>query len=160
MFSQVCVCPPHTPPGMHTSLPRTGRGWQGGVHGRGVCVVVAGGGVCMAGGMRGRLACMAGAPSTHTTRYDRSIRGRYASYWNAFWFLFFSLHLSFRFVAFLTSYCFAGEGQKNPQTKKNEGKKNTKWQKNNPRPIVNDTGQAGEKTTAVIWPDKKHYHGI
>ena len=61
-----------------------GHAWQGGMRGRGVCMV--GGmhgrghalwghawqGACMVGGMRGRY-------------YEiRSMSGRYASYWNAF----------------------------------------------------------------------------
>ena len=79
-----------------------GRGhvWQGGMHGRQECVCQ---GECMAGGMHGRGgmhgggacvvgACMAGGMyATHappnTTRYGRSMHGRYASYWNAFLFL-------------------------------------------------------------------------
>ena len=53
--------------------------------------------VCMAGGMHGGGhalgACVAGGHAWHTcpprpdtTRYGRSMRGRYASYWNAFLF--------------------------------------------------------------------------
>ena len=51
-----------------------GHAWWGDMHGWGVC----GGGACMAGGV-----CATHA-SPHTTRYGRSMRGRYASYWNAF----------------------------------------------------------------------------
>ena len=73
----------------------------GGVHGRGMHD----GGACMAGGHAWQGACMVGAsmvggmhdrrhvwqagPACHacppdTMRYGRSMRGRYASYWNAF----------------------------------------------------------------------------
>ena len=57
---------------------------RGDVHGRGACMV---GGVH--GGLCGRWACVAeGAwyarPPPNTMRYGRSMRGRYASYWNAF----------------------------------------------------------------------------
>ena len=58
----------------------SGHAWQaGGMHGRG----------CMVGGMHIRGACMAwwgvcGMHAPNTTRYCRSMRGRYASYWNAF----------------------------------------------------------------------------
>ena len=49
-----------------------GRGMCGGGHAwQGVCVV----GVCMVGGVH---------TPPNTTRYSRSMRGRYASYWNAF----------------------------------------------------------------------------
>ena len=63
-----------------------GHVWQGGVCGRGACV--AGGlhgrghvwqGGCMAGGMHATH-----VPHPNTTRYSRSMRGRYASYWNEF----------------------------------------------------------------------------
>ena len=72
---------------------RGGHAWQGGMCGRGVC---------MAGGMYGRGACVAGGQAWQggvhgrgcmgvhgreppdTVRYGRSMRGRYASYWNAF----------------------------------------------------------------------------
>ena len=53
-----------------------GHAWQRGVCGRGECV--AGEGVCMAGGHAWH------AHIPNTTRYGRSMRGRYASYWNAF----------------------------------------------------------------------------
>ena len=100
MFLQVCVCP------------QEGHAWQGCVHGgwhawqrggacvagghvwQGACMVL---GTCMAGNMHGRGhawqgACMArvmgGVHGMHTphdtTRYGRSMRGRYASYWNVF----------------------------------------------------------------------------
>ena len=83
-----------------------GRGcvWQGGMHGRGhawhggVCgreACMSGGmccrGACMAGGcawvggMHGRGACMPHMPPD-TMRYGQSMRGWYASYWNAFLF--------------------------------------------------------------------------
>ena len=83
-----------------------GRVWQGGMHGRETCMVrgcawqgacVAGGhvwqGACMAGGVPGMGACMARVPGGacvvctppgDTTRYGRSMRGRYTSYWNVF----------------------------------------------------------------------------
>ena len=87
--------------GMHVR----GHVWWEGIRSRGACV--AGGdmhgrggacmveGVCMAGGMQGRGACVvrgacvAGGCACHahppdTMRYGRSMRGRYASYWNAF----------------------------------------------------------------------------
>ena len=77
---------------------------RGGVCGRGACVAgghawwrgmrgqggMCGGGACVAGGhawqggMCGRgCACHAHLP-LDTTRYGRPMRGRYASYWNAF----------------------------------------------------------------------------
>ena len=64
--------------GMHS------RGMQGGgaMHSRGMCVV---GGMQGRGGMHGGgggCACHTCPPDT--TRYGRSMRGRYASYWNAF----------------------------------------------------------------------------
>ena len=49
-----------------------GHAWLGGVCGWGVCAW--GKGACMA--------CM--PPWPDTTRYGRSMSGRYASYWNAF----------------------------------------------------------------------------
>ena len=57
-----------------------GHAWcGGGVHGRGC----AWWGACMAGGVHdGGHACHTHPPDT--TRYGRSMRGRYASYWNAF----------------------------------------------------------------------------
>ena len=81
----------------------------GGVHGGGACVVVVGEhawqGACVVG--RGHMwhrACMAGgmcvegrhawwghtcyAHPPDTTKYDRSMCGRYASYWNAFLFIY------------------------------------------------------------------------
>ena len=60
--------------------------WQGGVHGGGMCDR----GVCMAGGMCGREdvhrqgGVHGRGDTTDTTRYGQSMRGRYASYWNAF----------------------------------------------------------------------------
>ena len=84
-----------------------GHAWQGSVHGRGgmhgrECVwsgghvwqggICGGGcawqGACMAGGMLDRGACMPHMlpPPPDTTRYGRSMRGRYASYWNSFLF--------------------------------------------------------------------------
>ena len=93
-----------------------GHAWWGGMHGRGCawqgpCMV--GGhawqGVCMAGGcswqgcIRG-TACMAGGMhATHasppdTTRYGRSMRGRYVSYWNAF--------LFFGFLHYIWTNCY------------------------------------------------------
>ena len=61
------------------------------VHGGGACVV---GGhawqegvwgvACMAGGVRGGGCARHACPHPNTTRYGRSMRGRYASYWNAF----------------------------------------------------------------------------
>ena len=58
--------------------------------GLGACVA---GGVCGGSGMRGEGACVAKggvhgmhAPPSVTTRYGRSMHGRYASYWNAFLF--------------------------------------------------------------------------
>ena len=43
------------------------------------------GGTCMAGGVCGGDVHGRGhARPPHTTRYSRSMRGRYASYWNAF----------------------------------------------------------------------------
>ena len=50
-----------------------GHAWQGGMHGGGVC----------GGGHAWQGACMPRMPPD-TTRYGRSMRGRYASYWNAF----------------------------------------------------------------------------
>ena len=54
---------------------------KGGVHGEGAC---------MAKGVWQRRECMAKGgmcakhPPPDTTRYSRSMRGRYASYWNVF----------------------------------------------------------------------------
>ena len=56
----------------------------GGMHGRGACVV---GGVCGRGHAWQRGACMPRTPPPDTTRYGRSMRRRYASYWNAFLFM-------------------------------------------------------------------------
>ena len=55
----------------------------------GACVA---GGVCMAGGMHGRVVCM--AEGVHGRR-DGHCSGRYASYWNAFLFLFVLEHSVF-----------------------------------------------------------------
>ena len=52
-----------------------GCAWLGGVHGRGVCMAR---GAC--------AACTSPTPRPDTTRYGRSMSGRYASYWNAFLF--------------------------------------------------------------------------
>ena len=52
------------------------RAWQG----EGACMM----GGMHGGGVHGRGACMPHTPDT--TRYGRSMRGRYASYWNAFLF--------------------------------------------------------------------------
>ena len=86
-------------------------GWQGGMHGRGgmhggPCVAggMRGGGVC-SGGMHGMGSCMPRMSPLPpgTTRYGRSMRGRYASYWNVIllfdnFCLFFNLfRLRFRF---------------------------------------------------------------
>ena len=51
--------------------------WQGGMHGRGHVRW----GVCIAGGHVWHTRPL---PQHDTTRYGRSIGGRYASYWNAF----------------------------------------------------------------------------
>ena len=76
-----------------------GHAWQGGMHGRGACMV---GGACMAGqhAWQGR-ACiggpawqggMCGGRGMHGRYYKiRSMSGWYASYWNAFLFLLFWL---------------------------------------------------------------------
>ena len=68
------------------------RGGGGGVRGKGARVCVAGacvgGGACVAGGgMRGQGVCMPRMPPPDTTRYGQSMRGRYATYWNAFLFV-------------------------------------------------------------------------
>ena len=57
-----------------------GHVWQGGVHGRGACMV---------GGMHGRGCAWQGGHACPPRGYDeiRSMSGRYASYWNAFLFL-------------------------------------------------------------------------
>ena len=63
---------------------------------QGVCVAgrgVYGGGHAWRGGMHGGGACVAGVRACHacpsdTTRYGRSMRRRYASFWNAFLFLY------------------------------------------------------------------------
>ena len=56
---------------------------KGGVHGEGGCAWQKGG-IRGEGGMHGeRGACMVCTPPT---RYGRSLRGRYASYWNDFLF--------------------------------------------------------------------------
>ena len=69
--------------GMHGREACMAEGMHGGrMHGKGVCMVE---GACMAGGM-----CYRGGihtPPTHTMRYGRSMRWRYASYWNAFLYL-------------------------------------------------------------------------
>ena len=73
------------------------HGWgacvPGGVHGREVCV--AGVGHAWLGGMHGHVGCAwhARPCPPDATRYGQSISGLYASYWNAFLFLF-----SFQFV--------------------------------------------------------------
>ena len=60
-------------------------------------------GVCMAGGHVWWGVCMVGGHACHTcppdtTRYGRSMRGRYASYWNAFLFIhIFQENLIFKF---------------------------------------------------------------
>ena len=74
----------------------------GGMNARGVCMArrCAWQGMCMAGGMHVRGVCMAGGHvwwggmcnrvgmhamhAPHTTRYSRSMRRQYASYWNVF----------------------------------------------------------------------------
>ena len=74
MCARGCVCT------QGPCVPRVGGVHaQGGVHARGwgVCVP---GCVCMPVGHGTH------APPTHTTRYGWSMRGRYASYWNAFLF--------------------------------------------------------------------------
>ena len=54
------------------------------------------------GGMHGgdvwQGACMAGEMPPDTMRYGRSMRGRYASYWNAFFFLFVCMFCYYYFV--------------------------------------------------------------
>ena len=73
-----------------------GGAWAGGacmaggdMHGGGGCVwrgsMHGWGGACVVGGMRAMHARPTSAPDT--TRYGRSMRGRYVSYWNAFMFL-------------------------------------------------------------------------
>ena len=66
-----------------------GHAWQGGMHGRGACMAwgaCMAGGACM-GGMRGRRAMP--LPLSPARYYEiRSMSGRYASYWNAFFFNF------------------------------------------------------------------------
>ena len=59
----------------------------GGVHGREACMAGGMHATCL-GGMCGKGACMPrSAPlRPDTTRYGRSMSGRYASYWNAFLF--------------------------------------------------------------------------
>ena len=70
-----------------------GCAWQGGMHGRGVCVagghawwgVCVAGGMCDGGGMHGRGACVVGGGGVRGRYYEiRSMSGRYAAYWNAF----------------------------------------------------------------------------
>ena len=57
-----------------------GHAWQGACMAGGICVA----GGCMTGGVHGRgHACHTHHPPD-TMRYGRSMRGRYASYWNAF----------------------------------------------------------------------------
>ena len=56
-----------------------GHAWQGGMHGRGACV---GGGHVWQGGHAWHT-----CPPPDTMRYSQSMRGRYASYWNAFLFI-------------------------------------------------------------------------
>ena len=67
---------------------------RGGVCGRGAHVWWGGmcsRGACMVGGVHSRGRACHTHPNTHppdTTRYGRSLRGRYASYWNAFLFIY------------------------------------------------------------------------
>ena len=73
-----------------------GCAWQRGVRGEGGHVFVGGcawQGACMVGGMHVGHVWQEGhawhtrpPPRPDTTRYGRSMRGRYASYWNAFLF--------------------------------------------------------------------------
>ena len=93
IFLQVSVCPQG---GVHG--PWVGGGmcgtWQGCAWQGGACVAggMCGGGVCMVGGMHGREGhawwhgCMVGGEHVCHSRYYEiwSMRGRYASYWNAF----------------------------------------------------------------------------
>ena len=59
---------------------RWGSGWRrGGLRGRGGCAWQ---GACMAGGVH--VHATHDPPPPGTTRYGRLMRGRYASYWNAF----------------------------------------------------------------------------
>ena len=55
--------------------------WLGGMHGWGACVD---GGHAWPGACVAREGGAASPPPPDTTRYDRSMSGRYASYWNAF----------------------------------------------------------------------------
>ena len=80
--------------GMHSR----GASMVGGYVLLGACVVgacIVGGhawqGTCVAGGHVSQGACMPCTPRPDTTRYGRSMRGRYASYWNAFLFNFHAL---------------------------------------------------------------------
>ena len=57
-----------------------GHACQGGVHGRRVCMEV---GHVWWGGMCNRVG-MHAMHAPHTTRYSRSMRRQYASYWNVF----------------------------------------------------------------------------
>ena len=110
MFLQVCVCPRGGGGMRGRGVVMHGRGacvvgaclaggmcGRGGMHGRGANVWQGGmcgrghvwwGGVCGRGGMHGRThVCHTPLPPTcDTTRYGWSMRGRYASYWNAFLF--------------------------------------------------------------------------
>ena len=54
-------------------------GERGGMHGEGACMVK--GGCVWWGGVHGERG---GMRSMHPPRNSRSLRGRYASYWNAF----------------------------------------------------------------------------
>ena len=93
-----CVAGGHACPGGGACMP-SGGVWlgvcmcPGGVHGEGGCMAKGGAwwrgacmvkGACVAkGGMHGEgRACVECTPTS--TRYSRSMRGRYASYWNAF----------------------------------------------------------------------------
>ena len=70
-----------------------GHAWKrracvvGGMCGRGVCMAAGcawQGGACVAVGHAWRWHVCHASPPSHTMRYGRSMRGRYASYWNAF----------------------------------------------------------------------------
>ena len=73
-----------------------GQAWLVGVCGEGGACMVKGacmgdvlgkGGCVVKGGMRGKRGlCMVCTNPHPSTRYGRSMRGRYASYWNAFLF--------------------------------------------------------------------------
>ena len=90
VWQGVCVAGRHAWQGVCVA---GGHAWQGGVCGREACMSggMCGRGACMAGGcawvggMHGRGACMPHMPPD-TMRYGQSMRGQYASYWNAFLF--------------------------------------------------------------------------